>query len=210
MSSLADIIEGDIFIANSMPIRIGNLFLKAGPGYGGSCLPKDLQALISFSSILSGKKPKLLEAVKMVNENQSGVILEFLKNKLKTLKNKKILILGLSFKEDTDDIRESVSIKIIKQLLECKSKVIVHDPIAMDNTKDIFGSKIGYAELLEEAIRESDCIILMTPWNHYKNLIKNYNAILKDKFIFDTRRLWVDEKLGSKYYSLGVGKSVVN
>lgn len=200
----------DVANAIGMDPRIGNLFLKAGPGYGGSCLPKDLQALISFTFALTGQKPKLLEAVKKTNENQRNSILEFLKNKLKTYKNKKILILGLSFKEDTDDIRESVSIKIIKQLLTYGSKIIVHDPVAMENTKDIFGSKIEYAYILSDAIRESDCIILMTPWNEYRNLIKDHNSILKNKIIFDTRRLWVDQKLGSKYYSLGVGKSIVN
>ena len=103
--------------------RISKLFLKAGPGYGGSCFPKDIQALISFSKSL-GYKPELLEAVRDTNKKQVSTIVSILKKNFKSLSGKKIGILGLAFKENTDDIRESVSIRLIENLLKKKCKIL--------------------------------------------------------------------------------------
>ena len=121
--------------------RIGRLFLNAGPGYGGSCLPKDLETIIQFSSKI-GVNPILLKAVQQVNDLQIKQIIHLLEKNLGTIKNKRITILGLSFKENSDDVRESRSIELIKILLKKKSKITVHDPKAMKNTEAIFKNKI--------------------------------------------------------------------
>jgi len=149
--------------------RIGSLFLNAGPGYGGSCLPKDLQAFISFSSKM-GQNNTFLAAVQKTNSEQVKKILNLMKNIFPTLKGKRITILGLSFKEDSDDIRESVSIKLIKLLLKHGTKIIAHDPMAIENTRTVFGNKISYTKSIHEALKNSECVVIMTPWTHYSKL----------------------------------------
>lgn len=182
--------------------RIGNLFLKAGPGYGGSCLPKDLQALIAFSEKI-GQKPLLLKGVQKTNTNQV-IRLTKLINGI-TGKNKKITILGLSFKEDSDDIRESVSIKLINKLLKNKYQISVHDPKALENTREVFGNKISYAKTISEALRGSYCAIIMTPWGQYKKLKNKDIAVMKNKKVIDTRRILDKSNLKIKYYAVGKG-----
>ena len=159
----------DIAKVMGMDPRISGLFLKAGPGYGGSCFPKDVQALISFSKSI-GYNRVLLEAVQDNNYKQVRSISDILEKQIGNLKDKKIGLLGLSFKENTDDIRESVSIRLIEHLLDKKSKIIVHDPKAISNTKEIFLKKITYCEKLEDVFKLSDCAVLMTPWDDYKKI----------------------------------------
>lgn len=192
-------------VANAIGIdpRIGGLFLKAGPGYGGSCLPKDLQALISYSEKL-GELPSLLKAVQKTNDHQVSKIFNVVKKQLKNLNQKKISILGLSFKEDSDDIRESVSIKLITKLIQQKSNVVVHDPMAIGNTKKIFKNKIQYSDSIPEIINESDCLIIMTPWEEYKRLNNSDFQKMKNKLIIDTRRLLKNKKIQGKYLSIGI------
>jgi UDPglucose 6-dehydrogenase len=192
-------------IANAIGIdpRIGGLFLKAGPGYGGSCLPKDLQALISYSEKL-GELPSLLKAVQKTNDHQVSKIFNVVKKQLKNLNQKKISILGLSFKEDSDDIRESVSIKLISKLIQQKSNVVVHDPMAIENTKKIFKNKIQYSDSIPKIINESDCLIIMTPWEEYKKLNNSDFQKMKNKLIIDTRRLLKNKKIHGKYLAIGI------
>jgi len=116
--------------------RIGSLFLNAGVGYEGSCLPKDLRALIQHSRSL-GYEPKLLEAVESVNNNQHKRALELCKKLLGELKNKRIAILDLAFKPNTDDMREAPSITIIRQLLKERAEVVAYDPVTIPNAKTI-------------------------------------------------------------------------
>ena len=120
--------------------RIGKLFLNAGPGYGGSCLPKDMKALINFANNV-GINPTLLNAVEEINIKQIDQIISLIKQKLGDISSKRITILGTAFKSDTDDIRDSVAIKLIKKLLKRKAKIIIHDPKAIQNTMNIFGKK---------------------------------------------------------------------
>ena len=195
----------DIAKVMGMDPRISGLFLKAGPGYGGSCFPKDVQALISFSKSI-GYNPELLEAVQDNNYKQVRSISDILEKQLGNLKDRKIGLLGLSFKENTDDIRESVSIRLIEHLLDKKSKIIVHDPKAISNTKEIFLKKITYCEKLEDIFKLSDCAVLMTPWDDYKKISSKLIKRLQSKLFIDTRRIL---KLHDKeiiFISLGIGQ----
>ncbi len=157
-------------IANAIGLdpRIGNLFLNAGPGFGGSCLPKDLNALINFSSKI-GYKNSFLTEVRSTNLKQSKKILELLKLNLGSLKNKKITILGVSFKENSDDIRESVAIKLINLLLQNNVKINAHDPKALPNLKKIFHEKIKYFNSVSKSLATSDCAVILTSWKDCQN-----------------------------------------
>jgi len=134
--------------------RIGKLFLNAGPGYGGSCLPKDMKALINFANI-SGINPTLLNAVEKVNTKQLEQVILITKQKLGDLASKEITILGTAFKPNTDDVRNSISIELIKKLLKRKALITVHDPKAIKNTRDIFGTKIKYSKSIKDALLKS-------------------------------------------------------
>ena len=184
--------------------RIGNQFLNAGPGFGGSCLPKDLNALISFSTKL-GYKNTFLNAVKTTNVQQAKEILYLLESILGNLKNKKITILGVSFKENSDDIRESVSIKLIRLLLQKNAKISAHDPKALLNLKQIFKNKIIYSNTTSESLHSSDCAIIMTPWDEYRNLKNSDFSDMRKKNLLDTRRLLSTKKLKLNYVAVGIG-----
>ena len=185
--------------------RIGKLFLNAGPGYGGSCLPKDMKALINFANI-SGINPILLNAVEEVNTKQLKQIISLTKHKLGNLSSKKIAILGTAFKPDTDDIRDSIAIELIKKLLKMKPKIIIHDPKAMKNTKRIFEDKISYAKTVEDALSKSHCVIIMTQWKQYEKLNNNEFKYMTRKFVIDCRRMLVGKQLDIDYYAIGLGK----
>jgi UDPglucose 6-dehydrogenase len=184
--------------------RIGKLFLNAGPGYGGSCLPKDLETMIQFSSKI-GTNPILLKAVQQINEHQIKQIICLLEKNLGNVRNKRITILGLSFKENSDDVRESRSIELIKILLKKKSKITVHDPKAMKNTESIFKNKIIYADSLLKSLDNCHCVVIMTPCKIYKKLKNNNFKNMKRKIIIDTRRILSGKNLNAEYFALGLG-----
>lgn len=188
-----------------MDPRIGKQFLKAGPGYGGSCFPKDIQALINFAYDI-GYEPALLNAVRNTNSSQVSAVMNLIKQNLKNLKGKKIAVLGLAFKENTDDIRESVSIKLINLLLKNGCKVFGHDPKAIDNTRIMFGDKITYAESLKDALTDSDCAVIMTPWQEYKNIKEKDILVMRNPIIIDTRRIISIKNKDIMQISLGIGK----
>jgi len=184
--------------------RIGSLFLNAGPGYGGSCLPKDVKAIINFSSKI-GADSTLLDAVEEVNRNQVRNIISIIEKMLGRLKGHKITILGLAFKPDTDDIRESVSLKLIELLLREGAKIISHDPKAIENTKSVFGNKIEYTDNISKALRGSECAVIMTSWKEYTGISEKELKLMKKRFIVDTRRLLLGKKLNIKYHAIGMG-----
>ena len=185
--------------------RIGKLFLNAGPGYGGSCLPKDMKALINFANI-SGINPILLNAVEEVNTKQLKQIISLIKQKLGNLSSKKITILGTAFKPDTDDIRDSIAIELIKKLLKKKAKITIHDPKAIKNTQRIFGEKINYTKTVKDALSKSQCVIIMTQWKQYKKLNNNDFEYMTTKFVIDCRRMLIKKQLDVDYYAMGLGK----
>ena len=194
----------DIAKVMGMDPRISKLFLKAGPGYGGSCFPKDVQALIHFSKSV-GYRPEMLEAVQDSNKKQVSVIINILDKNFKSLSGKKIGILGLAFKENTDDVRESVSVNLIEKLLKKKCKIFVHDPKAMENTKKKFNKKLEYCYRLEDVFSSSDCTILMTPWEEYKKITPSLIKKLHYRIFIDTRRILKISDKDINFISLGIG-----
>lgn len=185
--------------------RIGKLFLNAGPGYGGSCLPKDMKALINFANI-TGVNPLLLNAVEEVNTKQLEKIIQITKEKYGNLASKKITILGTAFKPNTDDIRDSIAIELIKKLLKQKAKITIHDPKAIKNTREIFKEKISYAKTIEDALTKSQCVIIMTQWKQYEKLSNNQFKYMTKRFVIDCRRMLVKKQLDVDYYAIGLGK----
>ena len=186
--------------------RIGKLFLNAGPGYGGSCLPKDMKALINFANI-SGINPTLLNAVEEINTKQLEQIILITKRKLGDLKSKRITILGTAFKPDTDDIRDSIGIELIKKLLKRKAKITIHDPKAIENTKMIFEDKINYAKTIGDALSKSQCAIIMTQWREYSKINNKIIEKMDTKIIIDSRRILVDKNIDADYHAIGIGNN---
>jgi UDPglucose 6-dehydrogenase len=185
--------------------RIGKQFLVAGPGYGGSCLPKDLSGFIK-SCKETGYEPILLRAIDAVNKDQISIIIDILDKRLGTLNGKAISILGTAFKKGTDDIRESVSINLIRKLKNL-ANINVHDPKALENTKKIFGRSIRYSYSIKDVVTDCDCIIIMTEWDEYKEITQkqilenNKNRIV---LVVDTRRLLKIKKTNKiDYVALG-------
>ena len=186
--------------------RIGPQFLNAGPGFGGSCLPKDLSALIKFTDKF-GKTNELLKTVKEVNRLQPSKILHILQN-MNLLKSKnKISVLGVAFKKDTDDLREAVSIKIVNGLLKKGLKVSVHDPMAIDNFRKIFGKKIDYHSNVNECLKNSDCCLILTEWDEYRNLKPSlFKKYMKKTNLIDARRILDPVKFSKlNFKAIGLG-----
>ena len=182
----------EVMDAVGMDKRIERSFLNAGIGYGGSCFPKDVKALIhSFNE--SGIEPKLLNSVIEVNEKQPLRIAELAKKKLGSLNGKKIAVLGLAFKPDSDDIREAPSIKIIVKLLSEGAQIRAYDPEAMPNMEKVFGNRIGYAKSLSDALSFSDVVFVLTEWEQFKD--KN---LYSGKTVFDGRKV-LKRKSGEDY-----------
>ena len=185
--------------------RIGKLFLNAGPGYGGSCLPKDMKAIINFANN-AGIKPTLLNAVEEVNTTQLQQIITVAKLRLGNLTSKRITILGTAFKPNTDDIRDSIAIELIKKLLRKKVNITIHDPKAMENTRKIFGDKIRYAKSVGDSLSKSQCVIMMTQWKQYEKLTNNEFQRMTKKIVIDGRRMLSGKQLDVDYFAIGLGK----
>ena len=170
--------------------RIGEGFLNAGVGYGGSCFPKDMRALINFSS-KQGYEPGLLSKVDEVNNQQALEIVDCASEMTGGLQEKKIALLGLSFKPDTDDIREAPSLKIIQGLLDRGTETIaVHDPAAMNNVKQVFGNRLEYCLDVLETIKGADCCILATEWDVFRKLApEDFLQLMRNPVLIDGRRL---------------------
>jgi len=196
--------------------RINPAFLNAGCGYGGSCFPKDVKAIISFSR-LRGVEPQLLESVEEVNGHQAAHIVGLAKQELGgNLKGKRIAILGLSFKPGTDDMREAPSIKIANHLYSQEAEIIAYDPKAIPNARDRFirdSIKILYAGSVEECLTGADCCIIVTEWDEFKRLTaETFNRLMKRSVVIDGRRIY-DESLRTQvasYRGIGLGSEHVN
>lgn len=189
--------------------RISSLFLKAGLGWGGSCFPKDSKALLTFARKL-GVDLSIVDSALKTNESQPLLAVEKARKALGGLKGKHIAILGLAFKPDTDDIRESASIKIIDALLKEEAKISAYDPAAMENVKIIFGEKITFANSAEECFKDTDCCIIVTEWDEFKKISpERFKAMMKRPIVIDGRRIYDVNKFSNRleYISIGLGKS---
>ncbi len=191
-----------------MDHRINPRFLKAGAGFGGSCLPKDVKALISFSREL-GLDPSLLEDVLKINEEQAMHMVKLAKHKLGDLRGKRVALLGLAFKPETDDIREAPSIKIINRLLDEQAEVVVYDPVAMSNVRKAFGSRIEYANSPLNALADADCCMVVTEWAEFTKLRpQDFKSRMKNALVIDGRRIYNPREFSEKldYLAIGLGK----
>jgi UDPglucose 6-dehydrogenase len=187
--------------------RIGKRFLFPGIGYGGSCFPKDVQALAKSAAQVDYDF-KILNSVMAVNDSQKTKLMTPLKGYFKgNLKGKKIAIWGLAFKPHTDDIREAPALYNIEELLKEGATVHVHDPEAMDNVKKIFGSKIHYFATPSEAVQGVDALLIATEWPEFRSPdFDHLGSIMKNKVIFDGRNLYDVSSmkgLGFTYVSIG-------
>lgn len=188
--------------------RIGPLFLDAGLGYGGSCFPKDIKALIACSKSL-GYDPELLDSVEQVNKTQPLKAVEFCREQLGGFEGKNIAILGLAFKPDTDDMREARVIPIINELLKEGAKVVAYDPVAIPIAKTIFNDKISYASSAFECIKDADACIVVTEWEEFKKLSpEDFTKKMRQPILIDGRRIFNAEAFKAKmqFVAVGLGK----
>lgn len=213
LANIATRIQGvDIeVVANAMGLdhRIGKLFLKAGPGYGGSCFPKDVKALIGFGRDI-GYRANVLESVDRLNERQPFEVLRLAQNLVGPINNKHFSILGLAFKKDTDDIRSAVSVKIIEYLLSEGAKVTVYDPLSMNNVRSKFGSKIEYGDTPQKCLKDSDCCLVLTEWDIFRKLKpKDFIKHMRNPAVVDARRIFNPEDFIGKtmFSAIGLGST---
>jgi UDPglucose 6-dehydrogenase len=188
--------------------RIGSAFLFPGVGYGGSCFPKDVQAMIRFASDKSYPF-KILEAVESVNKAQKTRLFTKIKRHFGTLKGKTVAVWGLAFKPRTDDMREAPSIPLIEALLAAGVAVQAYDPEAMKVAKGIFGSKVTYAASNYEALKGADCLAIVTEWNEFRRPdLTRMRTLMRSPVIFDGRNIFTSDQMkqsGFTYYSIGRG-----
>lgn len=187
--------------------RIGKRFLFAGVGYGGSCFPKDVKAIV-HSANEAGTPLRIVNAAQEVNQNQINRFADLIIERFGgNLEKKKIAVWGLAFKPNTDDTREAPAFAIIEKLLSKGCSVTAYDPEAIDNTKMIFGDKIKYAKNMYDCLSDADALAIITEWTVFRNPdFEKLNSLLKNKLIFDGRNLFTPEEMeqeGYEYYSIG-------
>lgn len=207
----ADVDEVRIGIGSDT--RIGKRFLFPGIGYGGSCFPKDVQALIK-----SGREHdfnfEILDAVTTVNHEQKTILFPKIKNYFKgDLKGKKIAIWGLSFKPDTDDIREAPALYMIEKLIESGAEVVAHDPEAMENVKALsIGQQIGFSENEYDTLNGADALMICTEWSLYRNPdFEKVKKLMNENAIFDGRNLFDVEDMNAKgFYYSSIGRKTID
>ena len=187
--------------------RIGPSFLFPGPGYGGSCFPKDVKALVQLAAE-RGVPLEVLKAVESANERQKLVLVEKIRSALGgTLRGRRIALWGLAFKAGTDDLREAPSLTLIDALLEEGVTICAHDPAALDHARELLGNRIDYAETNYEALAGADALVVVTDWNEYRHPdFRRVKSTLRQPVIVDGRNLYDVEKmreLGVRYHSIG-------
>ncbi|MBJ6119340.1 UDP-glucose/GDP-mannose dehydrogenase family protein [Pontibacter sp. BT310] len=215
IANLCEIMGADVNMVRKgigSDARIGNKFIYPGIGYGGSCFPKDVKALIRTANE-NGYEMRVLKSVEEVNENQKSVLF----NKISThfsgnLAGKTFAVWGLSFKPKTDDMREAPSLVIIKKLLEQGAQVKAYDPVAMEEAKHSLGDTIQYGKDEYETLIDADALLLVTEWPEFRS--PNFTVaskLMKDKVVFDGRNIYDAKDLNEKgftYYGIGVKQPV--
>jgi UDPglucose 6-dehydrogenase len=210
MASLCEAVGADVELVRrgvgSDP-RIGGKFLFPGAGFGGSCLPKDVRALLGTAK-RNGREMPILEAVLAVNERQKKVLLKYVDREFPDgLKGLTLAIWGLSFKPRTDDVREAPALEIIRTLLDRGARVRAADPVAIDNTRAIFGDDVAYFEDEYEAAEGADALLVVTEWSQYRQPdFERLQATMRRPIVLDGRNLYDPrrlEKRGFTYYCIG-------
>jgi UDPglucose 6-dehydrogenase len=171
--------------------RIGTAFLYPGVGYGGSCFPKDVQAIITQAKNDLDYDTDVLESVMKFNDKQPLLLVELVEKKLGDLKGKTAAVLGLAFKAGTDDMRESRAIPVVNKLLELGVKVQAYDPKASENAKEFFKDKIDYTTSIPDALKDADFCMIVTEWDEFKNV--DFSP-MKEKKVFDGRNILENRK----------------
>ena len=187
--------------------RIGFAFLFPGAGFGGSCFPKDVRALIAVAK-QQGVDPRVLEAVDAVNQAQKKLLVDKIERHFEgKLANKAIAVWGLAFKPGTDDIREAPALALIDRLLAHGAKLRVHDPVAMDNVRLAYGEKLVYCERRDDALIGADALAIMTEWKQFVHPdFEEMGKLMRQKTVFDGRNIYNPKRMreaGFTYYSVG-------
>ena len=211
VAKLCELVGADVSDVRSVmgsDKRIGRHFLYPGLGYGGSCFPKDVRALVN-TALENSYDLKICSSVDEVNNEQRAHFFEKIKGYFNgDIKGKKFALWGLSFKPNTDDIREAPSLYLIEKLLEGGAAVAVHDPSSMHHVKEIFGSKIEYSKTNYDACSDKDALIICTEWSEYRQPdFENLGSLLNSKVIFDGRNLYsraMLENAGFEYLAIGI------
>ncbi len=208
IANLCEKVGADVnMVAKGMGLdqRIGAKFLHAGPGFGGSCFPKDTKALLKIGEE-HGTDLNVIRAAVLANENQRKKAYEKIKNAMGDLKDKVVAVLGLSFKPNTDDLRDAPSLALIERLLKAKAKLRAYDPVAMGRSKVLFPDVV-YCQDSYEAAKGADALVIVTEWNEFRNLeLEKVKRLLRQPFFFDLRNIYEPEKmkkLGFKYFCVG-------
>lgn len=208
IAALCEKVGADVhMVAKGMGLdrRIGPKFLHPGPGYGGSCLPKDTTALLKIAED-NNVHLGIVDAAVRANERQREYMVERIKQSMGDLKGKTLAVLGLSFKPNTDDIRDAPSVPIIKSLLKEGAKIRAYDPVSMDSAEKIL-PEIKYCKDPYNTLKGADALIIMTEWNQFRNLeLDKIKALLNSPFFFDLRNIYDPQKMrekGFQYYSVG-------
>jgi len=209
MANICERVGADIhMVARGMGLdkRIGSKFLHPGPGFGGSCFPKDTMAITQIARE-HGYNFRIVEATIEVNRRQMEHMVEKVRGLVGDLSGKTIGVLGLTFKPNTDDIRESPAIYVVKRLIEEGARVKAFDPAGMENTRREFDSAITYCKDSYEAADGSDALVILTEWNQFRNLDHNeIKKLLKEPVVADLRNIYEPERmreLGFRYVSVG-------
>ncbi len=210
MANLCDLLGADINNVRKgigSDSRIGGKFLYPGTGYGGSCFPKDVKAIIKTAND-AGYELNVIKAVEKANEFQKNVIFEKISKYFNSdLKNRRFAVWGLAFKPKTDDIREASSINLIRKLLKSGAAIKSYDPAAMNETRKLLGNSIEYAEDPYQAVINADALVLMTEWSEFH--LPDFRRMaehMREKVIFDGRNIYDPEELkreGFKYFGIG-------
>ena len=211
VANLCEIVGADVGMVRKgigSDSRIGSKFLYPGIGYGGSCFPKDVKALI-MTAAQNGYSMSVLKAVEAVNNNQKRVLFDKLLNYFNdSVNGKTVAMWGLAFKPLTDDIREAPSLEIIKLLKDAGCKVKAYDPVAMKETKSLLGDTIEYSNDPYDALENADCLMLVTEWNEFRFPDwKRIKGLLKNPAVFDGRNLFdaVEMRaMGFDYFGIGI------
>jgi UDPglucose 6-dehydrogenase len=208
IANLCEQVGADVhMVAKGMGLdqRIGPKFLHPGPGFGGSCLPKDITALLKIAEE-HGVQISIVDAVLRANEKQRENMLKKIRDAMGNLKGKTIAILGLSFKPNTNDLRDAPSLYIIQELLKEKVKIRAYDPVSMKDAEGIL-PEVKYCKDPYDAVKGADALVIITEWNQFRNLeLDRLRNLLKEPFFFDLRNIYDPQRLrgkGFRYFCVG-------